>query len=179
MLFKFFHNFYHQVKQQFISDISDNFDSSSVEMTKWVCPGRYFYIGCAIVGCGIMYSKSWPCEKLVLNFCSALGYAFLSFWGHEILQQFDVAMWFGVLTIANVGVLLYRLHDAIDSLKAPNPSTMPLYEMLFAPMNVDFKTFKDLVACSSGIQTIEANDLFAAEGQRNAGAELSVLLSGK
>ena len=162
-----------------VSDLSENFDDQSVEMTKWVCPGRYFYIGCAIVGCGIIYSKSWPAEKLVLNFCSALGYAFLSFWGHTILQHFDVAMWFAILTIANVGILCYRLHDSFDALKAPSVNTMPLYEMLFAPMNVDFKTFKELMACSNGLQTIEANDLFAAEGQRNAGAELSVLLSGK
>ncbi|XP_063723703.1 popeye domain-containing protein 3-like isoform X2 [Symsagittifera roscoffensis] len=161
------------------NDLSENFDDQSVEMTKWVCPGRYFYIGCAIVGCGIIYSKSWPAEKLVLNFCSALGYAFLSFWGHTILQHFDVAMWFAILTIANVGILCYRLHDSFDALKAPSVNTMPLYEMLFAPMNVDFKTFKELMACSNGLQTIEANDLFAAEGQRNAGAELSVLLSGK
>merc|ERR1712226_1417047 len=126
-----------------------------------------------------MYSKSWPCEKVVLNFCSAIGYAFLSFWGHEILQQFDVAMWFAILTIANVIVLLYRLHSSLDAIKAPTPSMMPLYEMLFGPMNVDFKTFKDLVACSDGIQEIEANDLFVAEGQQNAGTELSVLMSGK
>merc|ERR1712226_348162 len=91
-----------------------------------------------------MYSKSWPCEKVVLNFCSAIGYAFLSFWGHEILQQFDVAMWFAILTIVNVIVLLYRLHSSFDAIKAPTLSMMPLYEMLFGPMNVDFKTSKDL-----------------------------------
>ena len=161
-----------------ISDLK-NFNDDSVEMTRWVCPGRYFYLGCTIIGCGIIYSKSWPLEKLVFNFCSSLGYAILSFWGHHILQHFDVALWFAVLSLANLGVFVYRLHDAFESLKSPSPAMLPLYEMLFAPMNVDPKTFNDLVACSEGVQSIEANDLFAAEGQRNAGNELSVLLTGK